>query len=99
MPGTTSIRELAAGETRAQRLYREDGYGWAIEQADALRRRDVGAIDWENVSEEIEAVGKSEKREWTSYCRRIARTASRTSLAATPTTRMPSRGTMSGRRR
>ena len=72
MVRATSLRDLAGGvegETHAQRLYREDGYGWAMEQADALRRRDVDAIDWENVSEEIESVGKSEKREWTSYCR------------------------------
>ena len=68
------MRDLAAGvdvETRAQRLYHEDGYGWAMEQADALRRRDVDAIDWRNVSEEIESVGKSEQREWTSYCRQV----------------------------
>lgn len=72
MAGATSLRDLAAeggGETSVQRLYREDGYGWALEQASALRRRDIDAIDWENVSEEIESVGKSEKREWTSYCR------------------------------
>ena len=57
MSGATSLRDLADGvdvEARAQRLYREDGYGWALEQTDALRRRDVDAIDWENVSEEID---------------------------------------------
>ena len=71
MPGATSLRELAAGavgETRAQQLYREDAWTWAQEQADALRRRDVGAIDWENVIEEIEAVGRREMRGWVSHC-------------------------------
>ncbi len=68
----TSLRDLAAeasGGTRAQRLYREDGWTWAQEQADALRRRDVDAIDWDNVIEEIEDVGRSEERGWVSHCR------------------------------
>ena len=71
MPAATSLREMAAGasgETRAQRLYREDPWTWTQEQADALRRRDIGTIDWENVIEEIETLGRSEERAWVSHC-------------------------------
>jgi hypothetical protein len=41
-------------------LYEKDGYTWAMQQADALRRRSANEIDWENVAEEIESVGKSQ---------------------------------------
>ena len=37
-----------------------DGYAWAKQQAEALRRRNMEAIDWENVIEEIEAGGRAE---------------------------------------
>lgn len=44
-------------------LYDTDTYTWAMRQADALRRRSANEIDWENVAEEIESVGKTEARE------------------------------------
>ncbi len=47
-------------------LYEKDTYTWAMQQADALRRRSANEVDWENVAEEIESVGKSEARELSS---------------------------------
>ena len=41
-------------------LYDEDIVLWSERQADALRRRAANEIDWENVADEIEAVGRSE---------------------------------------
>ena len=61
----------AAGEPREGRLYDRDFWAWTQEQAGALRRRDLGAIDWDNVIEEIETLGRSEKRAWMSYCRNV----------------------------
>ena len=66
---TTSARGIR--QTRAAELYRSDGYTWAIEQADALRRRDLAAIDWDNVVEEIEDVGRREKNHWRGCCARV----------------------------
>ena len=43
-------------------LYDRDSYTWAKRQAAALKRRDVEAIDWENVSEEIEALAREDER-------------------------------------
>jgi len=40
-----------------------DFYAWTQQQADALRRRARNEIDWDEVAEEIEALGRSEKRE------------------------------------
>ena len=44
-------------------LYDTDAYTWAMTQADALRRRSANEIDWDNVAEEIESVGKSQASE------------------------------------
>lgn len=52
-------------------LYRNDSYTWALEQAAALRRRDFHAVDWDNVIEEVEDVGRSRERAWESQCQTI----------------------------
>ena len=43
--------------------YDTDLYQWSIEQADALRRRAVNELDYDNLAEEIESAGRSERRE------------------------------------
>jgi hypothetical protein len=42
--------------------YADDIYGWAVEQAAALRAGDLSALDCEHLAEEIESVGRSELR-------------------------------------
>lgn len=41
-------------------LYERDFTAWAEAQAEALRKRSANAIDWDNVAEEIESVGRSD---------------------------------------
>ena len=36
-----------------------------------MRRRDLGAIDWDNVIEEVETLGRGEKSFWTSPCANV----------------------------
>ena len=48
--------------------YDEDTFTWSQRQADALRRRNLEAIDWEHVTQEIEALGRDEKTDWVSWC-------------------------------
>ncbi|WP_448204695.1 DUF29 domain-containing protein [Azospirillum sp. sgz302134] len=43
--------------------YDGDFYAWAIEQAALLRAGKLDAVDIENIAEEIESMGRSEKRE------------------------------------
>jgi Domain of unknown function DUF29 len=43
--------------------YDTDLYEWTKEQADALRRRAANALDWDNLAEEIESLGKSDRRQ------------------------------------
>ncbi|MCY4187445.1 MAG: DUF29 family protein [Bryobacterales bacterium] len=64
---TSQLSRLSAGKTS---LYRQDGWSWAQQQAEALRRRDLQSIDWDNVIEEIESVGRAERGRWISHCAR-----------------------------
>ncbi len=41
--------------------YESDLYEWTKEQADALRRRASNALDWDNLAEEIESLGTSQR--------------------------------------
>ncbi len=43
--------------------YKEDYYSWAIETAKAIREGRFELVDWEAVAEELEDMGKTEKRE------------------------------------
>jgi len=56
-------------------LYDHDFFLWTQEQAAALRRaKDSNLpLDWENLAEEIESLGKSDRRELSSQIRRILR--------------------------
>lgn len=44
-------------------LYERDFYAWLNDQAAKLRARSHDDIDWDNLSEEIESVGRSQKKE------------------------------------
>ncbi len=43
--------------------YDEDLYQWTIEQGRALRDRATNALDYDNLAEEIESLGRRDKRE------------------------------------
>jgi len=42
--------------------YDEDILTWSEQQADLLRRRSANALDWDNLAEEIEDLGRSQLR-------------------------------------
>jgi len=44
-------------------MYETDFYGWTQRQAEAMRSGDLAGLDLENLIEEIESMGKREKRE------------------------------------
>src|SRR5579872_5517180 len=46
-----------------QQEYEKDFYAWAVHNARLLRAGKLSEIDVENIAEEIESMGKSEKRE------------------------------------
>jgi hypothetical protein len=46
-------------------LYKQDFHAWTVRQADLLRTGQVDDADVGNIAEEIESMGRSEKRELT----------------------------------
>lgn len=56
-------------------LYDEDVYLWSVEQAAALRQAAASGtnlpVDWENVAEEIESVGRSDLKSFNSALVRV----------------------------
>jgi Domain of unknown function DUF29 len=49
--------------TRNRIGYEEDFYAWTMEQVRLLRAGQFAAIDAENIAEEIESMGRSDRRE------------------------------------
>lgn len=45
------------------KLYEQDFLAWTRDQADALRRRSANELDWENLLEEVESLGKQQRSE------------------------------------
>ncbi len=52
-------------------MYDTDYYQWTQQQAEVLRHKQLQLIDWQNLIEEIEGLGKSEKRKLESYLARL----------------------------
>ncbi len=44
-------------------LYEQDFYAWLMDQANKLRAHSHNEVDWDNLAEEVESVGRSQKRE------------------------------------
>lgn len=42
--------------------YDKDYYGWVLSQSELLKKKEYAKVDWKNVLEEIEGLGRSEKR-------------------------------------
>src|SRR5712692_12110911 len=53
---------MASIKPSPSQLYDHDYYAWIRDQVRALRDRRIEDVDWENVAEEIEDLGKSERR-------------------------------------
>lgn len=43
--------------------YDDDYYTWTLKQADALKRRSANELDWDLLSQELEALSRTEERE------------------------------------
>ncbi|KMO14457.1 DUF29 domain-containing protein [Methylobacterium indicum] len=57
---TRRFKPAGPGPARPATAYDDDLYGWAMEQAAALRAGAFSAIDRENLAEEIETLGRSQ---------------------------------------
>jgi hypothetical protein len=61
--------------TKIGELYDRDFFLWTKQQAEGLRHAKASnlPLDWKNLAEEIESLGKSDRRQLTSQVRRILR--------------------------
>ena len=48
---------------QAPNLYERDFLAWIEAQGQALKARQVAALDWDNLVEEIESMGRSQRNE------------------------------------
>lgn len=81
----------------ATSLYERDLYAWAMEQAAALRDAAAGrqaALDWENLAEEIESLGKSDRRELSDRLQTLAEHLLKLEFAENPEPRAGWRNTV-----
>ena len=56
------ISQPSPSDRRGQTLYEQDFYAWVGEQVEALRSGHTQGLDIENLAEEIEDVGRSQRR-------------------------------------
>ena len=52
---------MHSDKASGSQLYDRDYYAWVQSQVDALRQHRIEDVDWENVAEEIEDLGKSQR--------------------------------------
>jgi hypothetical protein len=62
---------MASMRNSSSDLYERDYYAWLQDQVRALRQRRIEDVDWENVAEEIEDLGKGERRGLRSHLRTV----------------------------
>ena len=58
-------------QTAARVDYERDFFAWTQEQAQILRARETLELDWDNLAEEIDSMGRRDRRELESRLRRI----------------------------
>ena len=57
------VAEKPRRKAASSASYGQDFFAWSFEQARALREHRTAALDWENLAEEIESLGKGDRRE------------------------------------
>jgi hypothetical protein len=63
--------KIASVGTQPPELYERDYYAWIRKQIRTIRERRLEEVDWTNVADEMEDLGKSEKRSVESHIARI----------------------------
>ena len=68
MSSSSLIAEPQGRAAASTSLYDRDLNAWARQQTEALRRRDLEAIDWENVVEEMDGLRRAQRDPWVTHC-------------------------------
>ncbi|MDJ0731321.1 MAG: DUF29 domain-containing protein [Crocosphaera sp.] len=67
LDGTTPINKT----NKMTNLYETDFVEWTIKQAQALKDHNIKALDWDNLKEEIEELGKEQINAVHSFLKQI----------------------------
>lgn len=62
---------MARESTTISNIYAKDFYLWLESTLKSLKERDLKNLDWENLIEEIEALGNEQRRKVESYLRQL----------------------------
>ncbi|ELR98768.1 DUF29 domain-containing protein [Gloeocapsa sp. PCC 73106] len=62
---------ITNNQSSIAKLYREDFVLWVDETVKQLQDRDIVNLDWEHLTEEIEALGNEQRRKVSSYLKQI----------------------------
>jgi Domain of unknown function DUF29 len=65
--GVVQTSQRTPARTEFADLYERDYYAWTYNQAHALRDRKISELDWENLAEEVEDLGKAERHRLESH--------------------------------
>ncbi len=65
--GAVPARQPTSEPAELAELYEHDYYTWTGAQAQALRERKVSGLDWDNLAEEVEDLGKAERHRLESH--------------------------------
>ena len=68
MSSSSLLAEPPGRAAASTSLYDRDLNAWARQQTEALRRRDLEAIDWENVVEEMDGLRRAQQDPWVTHC-------------------------------
>lgn len=69
-PSSLSVSVTASRQSSAS-IHDKDFYKWVVDQSKLLKKKEFEKLDMENLIEEIEALGRSEKRTLESHFRKL----------------------------
>lgn len=61
-------KKLNICSPKNEELYEKDFYKWSLYQANLLKKGELSKLDIENLAEEIESLGRSDKKKLYSFC-------------------------------
>ncbi|MGB5770330.1 MAG: DUF29 domain-containing protein [Crocosphaera sp.] len=62
---------IPLSEIKLTQIYEKDYYLWLLQTLELVKNRDVNELDWEHLTEEIEALGNEQRRKVKSYLRQL----------------------------
>ncbi|MEL4895510.1 DUF29 domain-containing protein [Crocosphaera sp. Alani8] len=62
---------ISLSKTVLKEIYEKDYYLWLVQTLELVKNRNANELDWEHLTEEIEALGNEQRRKVKSYLRQL----------------------------